>query len=148
MSVDVKANILIQRPREVVANVMFNPKCDRIWITFISKSFPLDSGLLTEGDRIQHIGEFMGRAFSSMIVVTKDVPNEMVEMASDEPFPMRVRYKLEDSDEGTIASVQVQSFGEILINAPATILSKAVSEKITAELRKLKKHCEEHLNGN
>lgn len=145
MSVDVKERILIQRQREDVANVMFNPKCDRIWITFISKSFPLDSGLLKKGDRVQHMGEFMKRVFSSMIFVTKNVPNEMVEMTSDEPFPMRVRYQLEDADEGTFASVQIQSFGEILINAPAPILSKAVSEKLTAELRKLKKHCEEHL---
>jgi hypothetical protein len=146
MSVDVKERIFIQRPRKDVANVMFNPKCDRVWITFISKSFPLDSGILKKGDRVQHIGEFMKRAFSSMIFVTKDIPNQMVEMTSDEPFPMRVRYQLEDANEGTVASVQIQSFGEILINAPSSILSKAISEKLTAELKKLKKHCEEPLD--
>lgn len=36
MSIDVKADILIQPQLEDIANFMFNPKCYRIWITFIS----------------------------------------------------------------------------------------------------------------
>jgi hypothetical protein len=146
MAVDVKAEILIKRPREVVASVMFNPKYDRIWILGISKSFPLDLGILRKGMRVEHVGEFMKRRFSTILTVTNDVPDKMVELNTDEPFPMRVRYELKDEPEGTLTSVRVQSVGEIPFKTTASILSKAVREKIESELRRLKRHCEEFVD--
>lgn len=143
MSVDVKAEVLIGRPREAVASVMFNPKYDRVWILGISKSFPLDLGNLRKGMRVEHIGEFMKRRFSTILTVTHDIPDQMVEISVDEPFPMRVKYELKDHAEGTLASIRVQSVGEIPFKTTASILSKAVREKIETELRRLKRHCEE-----
>jgi hypothetical protein len=44
MSVDVRAEVLIERPHEKVAEVMFNPKSDKIWMTGLTIVFPLTAG--------------------------------------------------------------------------------------------------------
>jgi len=38
-------------------------------------------------------------------VVTADEPNTMVELKVERPFPMRVRYELEDRPEGTMVAI-------------------------------------------
>src|SRR4051794_7881962 len=56
MSVDVKAEVVIERPRSEVAKMVFNPKSDPIWHTCISKSFPQTAGLLKRGSKVEHVG--------------------------------------------------------------------------------------------
>ena len=142
MSVDVKAEVVIERPREVVADLMFNPKCDMIWVGGLTNVFPLTSGLLKKDSKVERVGSFAGRAFSTQLLVIKDVPNTSIEMSGDEPFEMKLFYELSDVPEGTRAKIRVQSIGEIRFQMPPTVLAKKVQENITADLKKLKKHLE------
>lgn len=143
MSVDAQAEVLIERPRKDVAAVMFDPKCDKLWIGGLVNVFPLTPGLLRKDSRVEHVGDFLNKRFSAMILVTKDEPGRMLEMSANEPFELKIRYQLDDVDGGgTKAKVRVQSIGEVEYQLPAALLNKAVSEKITNDLKKLKKHME------
>lgn len=142
MSVDVKAEVVIERPRSEVAGVMFNPKCDIIWIGGLTHVFPLTPGSLKKGAQVERVGTFMGRNFSAMVDVMRDEPEQMIEMTVNEPFEMKIRYDLQDVPEGTLARIRLQGMPGDLFKMPASQLSKAVLENITSDLKKLKKHVE------
>ena len=46
MSVDAKAEIVIERPRSEVAKIMFDPKCDTLWIGGLDNVFPQGPGAM------------------------------------------------------------------------------------------------------
>jgi len=146
MSVDAKAEIVIDRPRTDVANVMFDPKCDRLWISGLTNVFPQTQGLMKKGSKIERVGSFLGRSFSTVYLVTNDEPATFVEIAADEPFQMIIRYDLSDTDGGTLTKIRVQSVGENLYQIPPSALNRAVSEWISSDLKKLKKRVEDHSN--
>ena len=60
MSVDAKAEIFIERPRAEVADVMFDPKCDKLWITGLTNVFPHAPGHLEMDSKIERVGTFFG----------------------------------------------------------------------------------------
>ncbi len=142
MSVDVKAEVVIERPRAEVAGIMFNPKCDTIWIGGLTNVFPLTPGSLKKGAQVERIGIFMGRAFSAMVDVMRYEPEQLIDMTINEPFEMKIRYELKDVPEGTLAKIRLQGMPGDLFQMPASQLSKAVLENITNDLKKLKKHVE------
>lgn len=142
MSVDVKAEVVIERPRADVAGVMFNPKCDTIWIGGLTHVFPLTPGSLKKGSQVERVGTFMGRGFSAMVDVMRDLPEESIDLTINEPFEMKVRYELKDVPEGTLAKIRLQGMPGDLFQMPASQLSKAIHENITSDLQKLKKHVE------
>jgi hypothetical protein len=143
MTVDAKAEIVIERLRADVANVMFDPKCDKLWISGLKNVFPQSSGLLKKGAKVERVGDFLNRRFSANVLVVNDEPNKFVELSSDEPFEMRVRYELDDIENGTLVKLRVQSIGENEYRmVPAAIFAKAVNDAVTTDLRTLKKHLE------
>ena len=139
MSIDVRAEVLIERPREKVAEIMFNPKCHMIWITGLNRVFPMSPGNLIKGAKVEHVGDFLGRYFSAILLVIRDEPNSFLEMSADEPFPMKIRYELKDAETGTKVKIQVQSITELEYPMPASIVSKAAQDKINADLKARRK---------
>ena len=148
MAVDVHAEVLIERPREVVGEFMFNPKCDKIWMTNVTKVFPLSPGNLKKGSKVEHIGSFLGRYFSRNSLVIRDEENALLEMVGDEPFPMKIRYDLKDAESGTNVKIRIQSTEEINIPSPVVIISRSVLEWIESDLKRLKKHLEENVEAD
>ena len=143
MSVDAKAEVLIARPREEVASVMFDPKCDKLWIGGLKHVFPQSSGLLKQGARVERVGDFLNRRYSANVVVISAEPNKFIELSSDEPFEMRVTYELADEGDGTRVQLRIESIGENEYKQmPAAIFARAVNEAVNSDLRALKKHLE------
>src|SRR5262249_52559533 len=143
MSVDAKAEIVIARSREEVASIMFDPKCDKLWIGGLKHVFPQTSGLLKKGAKVERVGDFLNRRYSANVLVINAEPNKFVELSSDEPFEMKVRYELADADGGTRVKLRVQSVGENEYRqVPATLFAKAVNEAVQSDLASLKKHLE------
>ena len=143
MSVDARAEVVITRPREEVAAVMFDPKRDKLWIGGLRNVFPRSSGLLSKGAKVERVGDFLNRRYSANILVTDSEPNKFVELSSDEPFEMKVRYELSDATEGTLVKLRIQSIGENEYKQmPAAIFAKAVNDAARADLQALKKHLE------
>ena len=143
MTVDAKAEIVIERPRTDVANVMFDPKCEKLWISGLKNVFPQTSGLLKKGSKVQRVGDFLSRRFSANVLVLNDEPNKFVELSADEPFEMKVRYELDDVENGTLVKLRIQSIGENEYRQiPASIFAKAVNDAVNTDLKALKKHLE------
>lgn len=142
MSVDVQAELYIDRSREKVAAVMFDPKSEMSWIGGLTNVFPLTPGMLTKGSRVERVGDFLGKRFSSVAVVLRDEPGSMLELSADEPFEMKMKYQLTDVDNRTKVSIRVQSVGDIDFQLPAVLLNESVLKKITGDLERLKKHVE------
>lgn len=139
MAIEVSAEVLIERSPEEVANIMFNPKMDKIWIRSLREVYPMETGLYRKGAKIERIGDFMSRRFSSKVLVLKTEPEKMVELYMDEPFEMKQRYNLAAADEGTVAKVTIMSIGELLYNSPVSIISKKLQEDLDDDLSNLKK---------
>jgi hypothetical protein len=143
MSVNVKAETVIARPREAVAELVFDPKSDVIWIEGLKQSFPQTPGKYAKGSRVEHRGSMAGLEFVSDVLVTNAEDGKMLEFSSPEPFEMKIRYFLDDADGGTSVRINIQSIGDTSrIGMPPAVLSGKVREDIEGALKKLKKHLE------
>lgn len=139
MAIDVHSEILIERPPEKVADVMFNPKMDKLWIRSLVEVFPMESGLYRQGAKVERVGDFMSKRYSAKVQVMKCEPGKMVELYQDEPFEMKQKYSIREAEGGTLARVSVSSIGELLFNSPVSILSKKIKENLDDDLKNLKK---------
>ena len=142
MSVDAKAEIVIERPRSDVAKIMFDPKCDTLWIGGLRSVFPLTPGMLKKDSRLDRVGNFLGREYSAKVLVVKDEPEKLLVFSSDEPFEMKIKYELDDVDGGTRVKLSIQGIVEHQYKAPPAAFAKSVTEAIGNDLKKLKRHAE------
>jgi hypothetical protein len=146
MSVDVKAETVIARPRADVAAIMFDPKSEMLWIEGMKQVFPQTPGRLAKGARLERRGTMAGLEYVSEVLVTNDEPDKMLEFSSPEPFEMKIRYNLEDVEGGTSVRIRIQSVADIdRIAMPPSILSNKVREDIESNLKRLKKHLENNI---
>lgn len=143
MSVDAQAEVVIARPRKDVAAIMFDAKQDKLWLTEVKEVYLLTAGTLKKDSRIQRIGTLLSKYYDANILVTRDEPEKMLEMAYNEPFHFKLRYDLADTEDGgTRVKMRLQSAGETPYNMPASQLTKAIQEKLANELKRLKNHLE------
>ncbi len=143
MSVDAKAEIVIERPRAEVAKIMFDPKCDKLWIGGLTNVFPLTPGVLAKDSRVDRDGTFLGRQYTAKLLVVKNEPEKMLELSSDEPFEMKIRYDLEDADNGTRVKLRITGIVEHQYQQPPSVFGKLVTDALNTDLKKLKKHMEQ-----
>jgi hypothetical protein len=105
MAVDVSPAVLVRRPRQDVAAFMFDPRNDLRWTGGITSSRPTQPGPLVEGTTVERTAKFLGRTFTYGYAVTRHEPDQLVERKVDRPFPMLVRYELQDADGGTLVTI-------------------------------------------
>lgn len=148
MSIEVKAETVIDVERSRVAKIMFNPKTEKLWMAKVREVYPMQSGQFTEGAKVERIGDFLNKRYSCKLVVTKFEVDRMVQMFCDEPFEMNMRYELSDADGGTNVKVSVMSVGEILFNSPISIVSAKMQDNLEADLQRLKQLVEETASDN
>ena len=142
MGIDVKPQVLIRRPRPEVAAFMFEPRNDTIWTTGVVESRPLTDGPLRTGSRVERITKFLGRRFGYQYEVVAADSERYVEMRVEEPFPMQIRYELEDAPEGTLASIRAQGDATGFFRIAGPLMGRMVRRNITNDLETLKKHLE------
>ncbi len=143
MSVDAKAEIVIERPRADVAKIMFDPKCDKLWIGGLTNVFPLTPGLLAKDSRVDRDGNFLGRQYAAKLLVINADPGKMVEFSTDEPFEMKIRYDLDDVDDGTRVKLRLTGIVEHQYQQPPSVFGNMVADALNTDLKKLKKHLEQ-----
>ena len=142
MALEVKAEVLIGRSPEEVAAVMFNPKLDKLWVTGLKNVYPRESGLYKKGSKVERVGHFLNKHYSAKLLVTKFEEDAFVQIYSDEPFEMSIKYWLTKAEGGTNVAMAIASISELEFNTPVSIISKTIKEKLEKELRRLKKHLE------
>ena len=139
MSVDVRPEVRIRRPRHEVADFMFDPRNDLRWTGGITDSRPAQPGPLVEGASVQRTARFLGRSFTYGYVVTAHQPDALLELEVDRPFPMLVRYELADAGDGaTVAAIRATGEPGRFFGWATPLLRRQVRRSISADLERLR----------
>jgi hypothetical protein len=143
MSIDVETRVTIRRPRAEVAAFMFDPRNDMIWTKAVIACRQLDEGPLGKGTRVERTVKFLGRRFSYVYEVLEADLERFLELAVTQPFPMRVRYQLDDDgDGGTIAAIRTWGDATGFFRLAAPLMAPMVRKNITRDLELMKAHLE------
>ncbi|HWO93332.1 MAG TPA: SRPBCC family protein [Dehalococcoidia bacterium] len=136
---DVTCEIVIHRPREVVAAYAENPSNDCEWIGGIKEARALSHPAVGEGARVERIARFLGRRIAYVLETTEYEPNVLIAMQSVQgPFRMRVTYRFEDTVDGTRFSIRNEGGSGIALRLGAPLMSKALRRNVNGDLRRLK----------
>ena len=138
MTVDVRPVVLVHRPRAEVAAFMFEPRNDMRWTGGITSSSPAQPGPLVQGASVERTASFLGRTFTYGYVVTKHQADRLVELKVDRPFPMLVRYELDDSPEGTLVAIHASGAPGGFFRWATPVMSVQVRKSITGDLKRLR----------
>jgi hypothetical protein len=142
MTVDVRPEVLIHRPRAEVAAVMFDPANDLRWTGGITSSRPDRPGRLQQGVTVVRSAKFLGRSFDYGYVVTRHEPDRLVEMRVERPFPMVVRYELDDAQDGTSVAIHAVGTPGRFFGWATPLMTRQVRRSITADLVRLRHYLE------
>jgi hypothetical protein len=138
MIVDVRPEILIRRSRPEVAAYMFDPAHEKVWTTGVVESRPLTPGRFKPGSRVERITRFLGCQFGYQYEVVAAQGDDFVELKVEKPFPMHVRYKLEDAPGGTLARIHARGDASGFFSLAGPLLNRMVHKNISKDLEKLK----------
>ncbi len=138
MAVDVRPSVLIRRPRPDVAAFMFDPRNDLRWTGGITASRPAQAGPLVEGATVERTARFLGRSFTYGYAVTRHQPDRLVELKVDRPFPMLVRYELDDAADGTLVTIQAAGSPGRFFGWATPLMTRQVRKSIAADLQRLR----------
>lgn len=139
MAVDVRVETIISRTRSVVASIMFDPKYDGDWTSGVLEVHPRSDGRLRKGSRVERIVKFLGRKFGYEYCVVDADDDRSVEMEVDKPFPMHIRYELEDAPGGsTVARIHAHGDARGFFRIGGPLLGTMVRRSITKDLAGLK----------
>lgn len=139
---DVRVEVLIHRPRAAVASYMFDPANDAAWTTGVVEANPRQPGRLRPGSRVERIVSFLGRRFGYEYEVVAAEDDRLVEMHVARPFPMQVRYVLEDAPEGTLAAIEAKGDAGGFFRFAAPLLDAMVRGNIGKDLELLRAQVE------
>jgi len=138
MAVDVRPVVLVHRRRDEVAAFMFDPVNDLRWTGGITASIPAQQGPLVRGAAVERTAKFLGRTFTYGYVVTKHEPDHLVELKVDRPFPMLVRYELEDAPDGTLVAIHAAGTPGGFFRWATPMMTRQVRKSIAADLNRLR----------
>jgi hypothetical protein len=101
MNVDVLTDIVIARPREVVAAFAADPDRVPAWYRNIKAVEWKTPRPLAVGSRVAFVAQFLGRRLAYTYEVVEWLPDERFVMrTADGPFPMETTYAWEDVAHG------------------------------------------------
>jgi hypothetical protein len=138
MAIDVRPTVLIRRPRAAVAAFMFDPGNDLRWTGGITSSRPATPGPLVRGATVERTARFLGRTFDYGYIVTEHEPDRLVELKVERPFPMLVRYELDDAADGTLVAIRATGTPGIFFWWATPLMARQVRKSIAGDLETLR----------
>jgi hypothetical protein len=140
MAVDVQTEIVINRPRPLVAAYASDPANTTTWYANISSVEWQSEPPLRVGSRLAFVAHFLGRRIEYTYEVRVHDPDRVFVMATQQgPFPMETTYSWEDAGEGATL-MRLRNRGEPAgfsrMAAPA--MSAAMRRANDKDLRRLK----------
>jgi len=137
-AVDVRPVVLVRRPASDVAAFMFDPGNDLRWTGGITSSRPAQPGPLVRGATVERTARFLGRSFTYGYLVTEHQPDRLVALQVDRPFPMVVRYELEDTALGTLVAIHATGTPGRFFGWATPLMKRQVRRSIAADLERLR----------
>src|SRR5829696_1560100 len=97
MALDVRVETVVARPREEVAEYLFDWRNDTEWIGGISEARRVGDGAFGVGSQVARVARFLGKRIEYVNEVVDLDPGRRLAMRSVKgPFPMRVTYEVDD----------------------------------------------------
>ena len=139
-AIDVRAEIVVARPRNEVTAYVMDPANDPVWISGIKEARMLTEPPLGKGTRVERIASFLGKRIEYVLEVEQHDPDALLEMRSVKgPFPMRVTYAFEEAGDGTLVRIRVRGESGGFYSLAGPLLSRSVKRDITGDLKALKR---------
>jgi uncharacterized protein YndB with AHSA1/START domain len=140
VTVDVRTETVIDRPREAVAAYAASPDNAPAWYANIQRIEWETPPPLGVGSRVAFTARFLGRTLAYTYEVREHVPGERLVMATAEgPFPMETTYEWSDAAEGA-TRMTLRNRGEPagFSRLAAPLMAPAMRRANRADLRRLK----------
>ena len=140
MPVDVRTEIVIDRPRNEVSAYAADPDNATAWYENIKAVEWKSAKPLAVGSRIAFVAEFLGRRLAYTYEVLELVPGERLVMSTSEgPFGMETTYTWDDvSDGGTRMTLRNRGAPKGFSHLVAPFMSLAVRRANRKDLARLK----------
>lgn len=140
MAIDVEAQVVINRSRDDVAVYAMNPDNDPVWISGINAAKMLTEPPLGEGAQVVRLATFLGKRIEYVLEVVDHDPQALLDMRSVKgPFPLRVTYRFEEADGGTLVRIRVRGEAGGFYKLAGPLLAMSVKRSITKDVEALKK---------
>ena len=139
MSIDISAEIIIDRSPDEVASYVTNPSNDPAWIGGIVESEMLTDPPLGQGTKVRRVAKFLGRRMEYVPEVVEYLPSSRLVMRADKPFEMMITYEFEEVGRGTRVRVRVQGEGSGFFRLADPIMGPLVRRNVSNDLEALKR---------
>jgi uncharacterized membrane protein len=141
MPVDVRTEIVIERPRAEVAAFACDPDNATAWYQNIESVDWRTPPPLAEGTRLAFVARFLGRRLEYTYEVREHVPGERFVMSTSEgPFPMETTYAFADAgDDSTRMTLRNRGEPSGFAKATAPLMAPAMRRANAKDLLRLKR---------
>ncbi|MFC5380596.1 SRPBCC family protein [Aquipuribacter nitratireducens] len=138
--IDVASEVVVARPRPVVADFAVDPASVTRWYARIRDVRHLTPAPLEVGSRLAFVAHFLGRTLEYTYEVVEWVPHERFVMrTADGPFPMETTYTWADAAPGaTRMTLRNRGRPEGLSRVATPLLARAVARSTAQDLRRLR----------
>jgi uncharacterized protein YndB with AHSA1/START domain len=139
VSVDVRCELEIPRPRAEVAAYASDPDNTTAWyanIEAVEWETPRPLGV---GSRLAFVARFLGRRLAYTYEIRELVPGERLVMSTEQgPFPMETTYTWEDAGQGA-TRMTLRNRGEPagFAKVAGPVMARAMRRAMTKDLRRL-----------
>ena len=138
MNIDVKAEVVINRPKDDVASFVMNADNDPVWISGIVETKTLTDPPLSVGTKVRRVAEFLGRRMEYVPEVVEYDPKALLVMRIDSPFEMMIRYEFEEADNGTLIRIRIQGEGTGFYKLAGPLIANTIKQNVIKDLKTLK----------
>jgi hypothetical protein len=140
MAVDVRTEIVIDRPVDVVAGYAGDPSNAPEWYVNIEAVTWRTPPPLAEGSELEFVARFLGRRLAYTYEVVELVPRARLVMRTAEgPFPMETTYTWAPHDDvRTLMTLRNRGEPSGFASLTAPMMAAAMRRANTKDLRRLK----------